>query len=154
MNQLIVQTVISTFPLVCREGNLNGIFLRQKDLRKMPRVEFYLHIHFFPLLLFNYKSSMCVQSLSHACLTLFDSVDCSPPDSCVNGILQARILEWVAISFSRGFSWLRDQTHISCVSCIGRWILYHWVTWEVTYLLISGPISSHHTFKIISYYTT
>ena len=47
-------------------------------------------------------------------------MDCSPPGSSVRGILQARILEWVAISSSRGSSRPRDQTHISC---IGRWIL-------------------------------
>ena len=45
-------------------------------------------------------------------------------------ILQARILERVAISFSRGSSQTRDQTHVSCVSCIGRQTLYHWTTWE------------------------
>ena len=44
------------------------------------------------------------------------------------GILQARILEWVAISSSRGSSQPRDQTHISCVFFIGR-ILYRWATW-------------------------
>ena len=43
-----------------------------------------------------------------------------------SGISQARILEWVAISSSRGFSQLRDQTHIPCV---GRWALYHCATW-------------------------
>ena len=55
-------------------------------------------------------------------------MDCSPPGSSVYGILQARIPEWVAISSSRGSSQLRDQTHISCVSCIGRWVLHHWDT--------------------------
>ena len=49
-------------------------------------------------------------------------VDGSPPGSSVRGILQARILEWVAVSFSRASSPLRDRTRISC---IGRWILYH-----------------------------
>ena len=39
-----------------------------------------------------------------SCLTLYNSMDCSPPGSSVRGILQARILEWVAISFSRGSS--------------------------------------------------
>ena len=34
------------------------------------------------------------------------------------------------MNYSRGSSWSRDQTHVSCVSCIGRWILYHWATWE------------------------
>ena len=42
---------------------------------------------------------------------------------------KARILEWIAISFSRGSSHPRDQTHVSCVPCIGRQILYHWATW-------------------------
>ena len=45
-------------------------------------------------------------------------MDCSPPGSSVHGILQARILEWVAISFSRGSSWPRDQTWVSCT--VGR----------------------------------
>ena len=58
------------------------------------------------------------------CLTLWDPVDCSPPGFSVHGIFQARILEWVAIFFCRGSSWPRDQTHISCVSCIGRQIFF------------------------------
>ena len=45
-----------------------------------------------------------------------DLVDCSPPGSSVHGIYQARILEWVAISFSRGSSWLRDRTWVSCIT--------------------------------------
>ena len=61
------------------------------------------------------------------CLTLCHPMACSPPGSPVHGIFQARILEWVAISFSRASSQPRDWTHISC---IGRQILYHWVTWE------------------------
>ena len=47
---------------------------------------------------------------------LCDPVDCSPPGSSVHGISQARILEWVAISFSRGSSWAQDGTHISCLA--------------------------------------
>ena len=52
-------------------------------------------------------------------------MDCSPPGFSVHGIFQARILEWVAISFSRGPSQPRDGTRVSCISCIGRWILYY-----------------------------
>ena len=52
-------------------------------------------------------------------------MDWSPPTSSVYGIFQARILEWVAISSSRGSSWPRDWTCISCVFCIGRWVIYH-----------------------------
>ena len=59
-----------------------------------------------------------------------DPMNCSPPGSSVPGIFQARILEWVAISFSRQSSLFRDQMLISCVSCTGRWILYHWAIWE------------------------
>ena len=51
-------------------------------------------------------------------LTLCHPMDCSLPGSSVNGILQARILEWVAISFSRGSSWYRDWIPVSCGSCI------------------------------------
>ena len=48
--------------------------------------------------------------------TLCNPMDCSPPDSSVQGILQARILEWVAIPFSRGSSWPRAWTRVSCVA--------------------------------------
>ena len=65
--------------------------------------------------------------VSKSCLTLFDPMDCSPPGSSTHSISQTRILEQVAISFSRGSSQCRDQTH---VSCFGRWMLYQWVTWE------------------------
>ena len=50
--------------------------------------------------------------------------DWSLPGSSVHGVLQARILEWAAISSSRGSYWPRDQTHISDISCFGRQILY------------------------------
>ena len=59
--------------------------------------------------------------------TLSHPMACSMPSSSVHGISQARILEWVAISFSRGSSWPRDRIH---VSCIGRWIPYHQTTRE------------------------
>ena len=63
----------------------------------------------------------CAQS----CLTLSDL-----PGSSVHAILQARRLEWVAISSSRRSSRPRDQTHIFYISCIGRRILYHCAIWE------------------------
>ena len=49
----------------------------------------------------------------------------SPQGSSVYGILQARILEWVAMPCSRGSSWPRDWTRVSYISCIRRWFLYH-----------------------------
>ena len=63
--------------------------------------------------------------LSHfSHVRLCDPMICSPPDSSVHGILQARILEWVDISFSRGSSRPRDWTCVSYVFCIGRRVLY------------------------------
>ena len=62
--------------------------------------------------------------------TLWDPTGCSPPGSSVCGILQARILEWVAIPSSRGSSLPRDQTYIFWVSCISRWVIYHRITRE------------------------
>ena len=61
-------------------------------------------------------------------------MDCSPPSSSVHGISPARILEWVAIIFSRGSSRSRDQTYISCA---GRWIPYHWGTGKPTWYLLN-----------------
>jgi len=52
--------------------------------------------------------------VAQPCLTLRDPMDCSPPGSSVCGISQVRTLEWFAISFSRGSSWPRDQTQVSC----------------------------------------
>ena len=64
-------------------------------------------------------------SVPQSCPTLCDPIDCSPPGSSAHGILQARILEWIAISSSRGSARSRNRTWVSCISCIGRWILYH-----------------------------
>ena len=70
---------------------------------------------------------MCVcAKLLQLCLTLCNPILCSFPGSSVHGILQARILEWVAIPFSRGegSSRPRDRTCVSSISCIGRQALY------------------------------
>ena len=60
-----------------------------------------------------------------SCLTLCNPMDHSRPGSSVHGILQARILEWVAMPSSRGSSRPRDRTCISCISCLSRQVLYH-----------------------------
>ena len=62
----------------------------------------------------------CVCSIAESCPTLCDPMDCGPPGSSVHGIFQ----KWVAISSSRGSSWLRDQTLISCLSCVGRQVFF------------------------------
>ena len=71
------------------------------------------------------KESACL--VIQLYLTLCDPIDCSPPGSSVHGILQTRILEWVAILFSRGSSQPRDQTHVSCFA--GRFFAL-WATRE------------------------
>ena len=76
-------------------------------------------------------------------MCLFDPMDYSPPVSSVHGILQARMLEYVAISSSKGSSWSRNGT---CLSCIGRQILYHWATGIVFKFLLCfyiSPIDKH-----------
>ena len=73
------------------------------------------------------RDKVKVKSLS--CVWLFVTpwtVACQAPS--VHGISQARILEWIAISFSRGSSWPRNWTHSPCV---GRPVFYHWTAWEV-----------------------
>ena len=64
----------------------------------------------------------CCYLVNKSCPTLCEPMDCNPQGFSVHRISQARILEWVAISFSRGSSQSRNQTHISC---IGRRTLYH-----------------------------
>ena len=65
--------------------------------------------------------------VAQSCQTLCDPVDCSPPFFSVHEIFQARILEWVAISFSRGSNWPKDQTQVSCIA--GR-LFTIWATRE------------------------
>ena len=62
--------------------------------------------------------SMYACSAAQSSLTLCNPEDWSPPDFSVHGISQTRILEWVALSFSRGSSQPRDWTLVSCASCI------------------------------------
>ena len=70
----------------------------------------------------------CVHAkLLQSCLTLCDPMDCSPPGSSIHGILQAKILEWVAVPSSSGCSWPSDPTHMSLIS--GRFFTL-WATRE------------------------
>ena len=90
-----------------------------------PRSHFYNH----QFSLNSVREVLCVCVCVHVHAQLYPTL-CSPPGSSVHGICQARILKWVATSSSRGSSQPRDQTHISCISCTGRLILYHYATWE------------------------
>ena len=79
------------------------------------------------------QNSLCVNGeTGHGCSVVSYSLqphvlDCNPLGSSVHGISQARRLEWVTISYSKGSFWSRDEAY---VSCIDRQILYHWATWE------------------------
>ena len=111
------------YSIIC--GDLNG-----KEILKRGDIYIYACVH--------------AKSLQ-SCLTL-EHYDYSPPGFSVHGILQARILEWVAVPSARRSSWLREWTSVSCISCFGRWVLYHWVTWEahgsVYTLMLLSPFSS------------
>ena len=80
-----------------------------------------------------HMSVLCAKLLQ-SCLTLCDPMDCSLPSSSLHGILEVKILEWVALPSSRGSSGHRDRICISHLSCIGRWALYHCATWEALWL--------------------
>ena len=71
----------------------------------------YLSLSFYLYLLYLLKVKV-----PQSCLTLYDLMDCSPPGSSVHGSFQARILEWVAIPFSRGSSPSRVETWVFCTA--------------------------------------
>ena len=84
---------------------------------------------------------MRVCLVAQTCPTLCNPMDCSLPGSSVQGVLQARILEWVAIPSSRGSSQPRDQTHVSCGSCIGRsGFLTTKATWESLVITVRAKL--------------
>ena len=83
--------------------------------------------------------------------TLCDPMDCSPSGSSVRGILKARILQWVAISFSRGSSWLRDGTLISLSPVSSGGLFTTSATWEFLHLyphLLFSHLGSHGILSI------
>ena len=71
-----------------------------------------------------------VSSVTSVNLTLCNHRDCSLPDSSIHGILQARILEWVAMSPYRGSSWPKDQIHVPCGFSFASGFFYLWATGE------------------------
>ena len=87
--------------------------------------------------------SVCYAKSLQSYPTLCNPTDCSPPGSSVHGILQARILEWVAISFSRGSSKNRDQTWISCIAfrIFTLWAMdFSWWSWKQVKNLQDGLV--------------
>ena len=89
-----------------------------------------------------------VCSVAQSCLTLCSPMDCSPPGSSVHGILQARILEWVAMPSSRGTLWTMDQTWVSCTA--GGFFTTN-ATWEALIYEEAGlDWKSHHRKSLAS----
>ena len=139
-----VSLLISSFYLISgTKGDLNVWYISGKNcsslilvanllLKWLSRTPQLCGAHFseaaFPV-------CVCVVLVAQLCLTLGGPLDSSPPGSSVHGILQARILDRVAISYSRQSSQPRDSG-----SCIGRQILYHWATWEA----LGFPRFLHH----------
>ena len=96
------------------------------------------------------KSTMRSE-VAQSCLTLFDPMDCSLPRSSVRGIFQSRVLEWVAISFSRGSSQPRDRTQVSRTA--GRCFTV-WATREAAFLSLASEFfrySNHNLEQTVIY---
>ena len=87
-----------------------------------------IHIHIYVI------CSVCV--CAQSCPTLCDPMDSNLPGSSVHGIFQARMLEWVAISCSRGSSWPRDWNCVFLCLRIDKWILYNCTPWEACIICI------------------
>ena len=101
---------------MCRAGGpLGSTLWREVCLSRAPFLRSGEYVHAQPL---------------QPCLTLCDPVDRSLPVSSVHEILQARMLEWVAMPSSRRPSWPKDGTCISCISCTAGGFFIHWAIWE------------------------
>ena len=96
--------------------------------------------------------NVVVVLVMQSCPTFWNPKNCSLPGSSVHGILQARILEWVAITFSRGFSQPRDQTQVSCSA--GRFFT-SWDTREVHVslgvIMFAIPMRIWYTFHVCTF---
>ena len=96
--------------------NLKSI-LKSKDITLPTKVHL-VKAMVFPIVMYR-----CEGEVAQPCPTLCDPVDCSLPGFSIHGILQARILEWVTISFSRGYSQPRGRTQVSHIGgrCFNLW---------------------------------
>ena len=90
---------------------------------------------------------ICACPVAQSCPALCDPMDCSPPGSSIHVILQARILQGVAISFSRGSSRPRDRIRVSYISYTGSWVLYHSHHLGFVYIYVCGLQSFGHLMR-------
>ena len=98
-----------------------------QDEEKWEKEKWYgSHCDLFPMLIHSLIKNILLL-VAQSCSTLCDPMDCSPPGSSIHGISQARILKWIAISFSKGSSWSRDWTQVFCIA--GRFFTI-WATRE------------------------
>ena len=109
--------------LIIRNSDAYGIF---KILCRNLKIKYKFFKGFWVR---THSNVCCWWSLSQV-WTFCNSTDSSLPGSSVHRVFQARILEWVANSFSRASSWPNDWIHDSCV---GRQVLYYWETWAVPF---------------------
>ena len=124
-------------PCLCKLSSILNIIIRQPGFFQV----FFLSCNIVDLQCFISFYEMKWNEVAQACPTLCDPVDCSLPGSSVHGIFQVRVLEWGAISFSRGSSRPRKWTWVSCI--IGRQFTV-WDTREV--ILVSAVVQLHtHT---------
>ena len=105
-----------------------------------PKLFHYKEKYFLHLVLF-WVLPESESEVTLSCPTLWDPMDSSLPGFSIHGIFQARVLEWAAISFSRGSSWLRDRT---LVSCIADRCFTVWATREAWVLLTKPWCKLHH----------
>ena len=104
---------------IFRQYPVHVCFMTQSCPGKNNTVFAHCHSWWFVYTFVRLQLGACVCVLiAQSCLALCDPIDCSPPDSSFRGILQARTLEWVALSSSRGPSWPRDWTWVSLI--VGR----------------------------------
>ena len=124
------------FMVYGQENKISSLFVLRSEwglaLVLVIRIEYMPTAHINNCVINNIPPPLWEEAYSHvlvtqSCLTLCSSTDCSPLGSSAHGILQARILEWLAIPFSRGSSWPRGWTLVSCIA--GRFFTI-WATWK------------------------
>jgi len=111
VNREVLVFVHKQFTLWCKEKYIFWVWDR-------PSFFFSKREHWYLVVCVCVCVCVCLCSVAQLCPTLCKPMDCSLPGSSIHGILPARTLEWVAISYSRRSSQLKDQTHISYISCI------------------------------------
>ena len=120
----------------CQSDTLSSIFVEAEMCTALSRGYFlFLFLH----------SCVCLGAQWQ--LALWDPVDFSPSGSSVHGLHQARRLEWVVILFSRGSSWPREWTRVSCT--VGRFFAI-WATREARFYICILPLSQEHLFIYFS----